>query len=178
VLNIRTGAYAVIIAGLAIHGRLIAAAAGTHDWLADTGKAVTLAMGTAGFLLLTGEVRDYFGALIAEAGGSAGRGEEVKLRNLQQLWMSGAWLLYSGAMMAAGILRRAKAVRILSMVIFAIAIVKIFGYDLSFLQTLYTNNTNHPHPNNHHPHTKPTHKTTDHHYAPQHTPPRAGRTSA
>jgi uncharacterized membrane protein len=39
--------------------------------------------------------------------------------------------------MGAGLLRRVRSLRIIAIVLFGIAILKIFFYDLSFLETLY-----------------------------------------
>jgi uncharacterized membrane protein len=46
-------------------------------------------------------------------------------------------LLYSVALMAYGIWRSVRNVRIVAFVLFGITILKIFVYDLSFLETTY-----------------------------------------
>lgn len=57
--------------------------------------------------------------------------------NMQKLTLSGIWLLYSVALMAAGLWRRIAGWRIAAMVLFGISILKVFVYDLSFLDTVY-----------------------------------------
>jgi uncharacterized membrane protein len=70
--------------------------------------------------------------------GLAGVSEDIiRLRNLQQLVLSGVWLLYSVVLMIAGIWRRMQGLRIIAIILFGVTILKIFIYDLSFLQTLY-----------------------------------------
>jgi len=90
------------------------------------------------FVLLTGETLDYFAQKIT----SAYKAEVsytiiTDLENQQQLFLSAIWLLYSVALMTAGIMRHNRNVRIVSMAVFAFTILKIFLYDLSFLETLY-----------------------------------------
>jgi len=86
--------------------------------------------------LISGEIRDYFERAIAlrdEEGSLA----LTDLENLKQVCLSCAWLGYSIVLMGAGLLRRVRSLRIIAMVLFGIAILKIFFYDLSFLETLY-----------------------------------------
>jgi uncharacterized membrane protein len=85
--------------------------------------------------LLTAETKDFFqNALV---GVSPSGAEYSRLRDLQQLSLSGVWLLYSILLMVAGIWRRHRGIRIVSIVLFGFTILKIFIYDLSFLETLY-----------------------------------------
>jgi len=95
------------------------------------------------FLLLffTAETRDYFENRIAELWLSS-PGIDIAipvdhLHNLQQLSLSGVWLLYSVALMGYGIWRSVRHARIVAFVLFGITILKIFAYDLSFLETIY-----------------------------------------
>lgn len=62
---------------------------------------------------------------------------EHELENIKQLMLSGAWLAFSISLMAYGIIGRERTLRVLAIVLFGIAILKIFVYDLSFLETLY-----------------------------------------
>ena len=64
-------------------------------------------------------------------------GALLHLQNLQQLSLSGVWLLFSIIVMVIGLVRRYRPYRLLAIVIFGITILKIFFYDLSFLETLY-----------------------------------------
>jgi uncharacterized membrane protein len=92
------------------------------------------------FILLTVENTDYFRQAIffARQDHAPEVSEAIgRLRNLQQLALSGLWLLYSVLLMVAGIWRRKQGLRIMAMILFGITILKIFIYDLSFLETLY-----------------------------------------
>ncbi len=96
------------------------------------------------FVLLTSEVVDFFAqrivnaqALINADSKVADSGRIESYRNLQQLWLSGVWLFYSIVMLVAGIWKRFRALRIIAIVLFGITILKIFIFDLSFLETLY-----------------------------------------
>lgn len=88
------------------------------------------------FELFTVETRDLF----QQAAGKLASDDREALRsllNMQQLALSGVWLLYSITLMGVGIWRRAKGIRILAMGLFGVTIAKIFIFDLSFLDTLY-----------------------------------------
>jgi hypothetical protein len=61
----------------------------------------------------------------------AGRG------SAQQLTLSVFWSLYALALMAAGFWRRARPVRLFALALLFLAIIKVFFFDLSFLQPLY-----------------------------------------
>ncbi len=93
------------------------------------------------FGLFTAETRDYFDRaifLLNQPDTSASLSQKIEqLRNLKQLSISGVWLFYSIALMGIGIWRREQGLRLLSIGIFGITILKIFLYDLSFLSTLY-----------------------------------------
>jgi uncharacterized membrane protein len=91
------------------------------------------------FVLLTGETRDFFQKDIAAASPQSSGSALIlgRLNNLQQMSLSGVWLLYSAVMMAAGLWRKNRGVRVGAIVLFGISILKIFIYDLSSLETLY-----------------------------------------
>jgi uncharacterized membrane protein len=90
-------------------------------------------------VLLTGETRDFFQKklLLLDYPGSDVVSQTTALENLKQLSLSGVWLLYSISLMGIGIWRRRRSLRVIAMVLFGITILKIFVYDLSFLETLY-----------------------------------------
>jgi len=56
---------------------------------------------------------------------------------MKQLSLSGVWLLSSILIMLAGLWRRVRNLRLVATALFGFTILKIFIYDLSFLQTLY-----------------------------------------
>jgi uncharacterized membrane protein len=87
-------------------------------------------------VLVSGEIRDYFEHAIARPG----EGVAISvgdLENMQQMFLSSGWLVYSIALMIVGLVQRMRSVRIIAIVLFGVAILKIFFYDLSFLDTLY-----------------------------------------
>jgi len=51
--------------------------------------------------------------------------------------LSGAWLLYAIALLILGFWRRIQRLRIAAILLSGVTILKIFIYDLSFLDTLY-----------------------------------------
>ena len=87
------------------------------------------------FLSITMEISSTFEAtmirLVTE------KEKIVDLRNLQQLSISIAWLLLSCFFLWAGIWKKKQSIRILSISILGLSILKIFLFDLSFLSTLY-----------------------------------------
>ncbi|MFQ5628504.1 MAG: DUF2339 domain-containing protein [bacterium] len=60
-----------------------------------------------------------------------------QLKNLQQLTLSGVWLFYSIILMAGGLWSRIQGLRFAAIALFGISILKVFIYDLSYLDTLY-----------------------------------------
>lgn len=95
-------------------------------------------MGLFLFQLLTAETLDYYrqaAHLLMEQGAS--QEEITRLSNRMQLTLSMVWLLYSLALMALGIWRRKQGIRLMAFGLFGLTILKIFLFDLSFLETLY-----------------------------------------
>ena len=91
-------------------------------------------------VLITGETWDYFARgvyRLALVPGTVYNEELARLLNLRQLLLSSGWLVYSIILMALGIWKRSRVVRIEAIALFGVAILKIFIYDLSFLDTLY-----------------------------------------
>ena len=140
-LNERVLFLTVIVAEHALALRLLSTRPGTTA--ASAGVRAGL---QAGILLLilvmvTGETWDYFSRGIyglALAAGTVNIGEELsRLQNLRQLFLSASWLGFSILLMSLGIWKRARIMRIEAIVLFGVSIVKIFIYDLSFLDTLY-----------------------------------------
>jgi uncharacterized membrane protein len=90
-------------------------------------------------VLLTGETRDFFEKKLELLGPLQGNMalSASDLENMKQLSLSGVWLLYSISLMGVGIWRRLRSLRVIAFVLFGVTILKIFIYDLSFLETLY-----------------------------------------
>jgi len=89
------------------------------------------------FILLTSDTRDIFGKKIDSFSEKDSTQLLTSTVYLMQLCLSGIWLLYSITLMIAGIYKRNFGIRIISIVLFGITILKIFFYDLSNLDTLH-----------------------------------------
>ena len=106
------------------------------DWDEEIRLLLRILLVVATLVLISGEIRDYYERAIALRFGES-ESATLDLENLKQMFLSAAWLVYSIGLMGVGILRRARTLRTIAMVLFGIAILKIFFYDLSFLETLY-----------------------------------------
>jgi uncharacterized membrane protein len=141
IANFRVLSMLVVIAGAVVHAQWIHGKMYLGNW---NGEALRVAGVIIVLLLLdliTGETKDVFQKAKylweQESGYSESSVELSRLSNLQQLSLSGVWLLYSVVLMVVGIWRRHRGIRISSIILFGFTILKIFIYDLSFLETLY-----------------------------------------
>jgi uncharacterized membrane protein len=141
VFNTRVAAFVIVLCAMAVHSALIDTYRGVRDWLPDLRSYLGLGAGVAFFALLTGETRDIFEKLLSDQPHAGAPGFDgalvVRLRNLQQLSISGVRLAYSVVLLAFGIWKGSKGLRFFSIGVFGLSILKIFVYDLSFLETLY-----------------------------------------
>jgi uncharacterized membrane protein len=139
VFNIRAISLLLVITGLLLHAQFIQKAPDAINRLKNLLSYVQVGSVFLIFVLLTGETRDYFQKDIvsmAQQGGFVSA-EMSRLSNFQQMSLSGVWLFYSAALMAIGIWRKNRGMRLAAIALFGITILKIFIYDLSFLETLY-----------------------------------------
>ncbi|MBM2841510.1 MAG: putative rane protein [Bacteroidetes bacterium] len=125
----------LVVAGTILHLRWLRGKNPLGTWNADVVSSIGVVIVVLLLDLVTGETKDYFEKSLF--GMDSSDVEYSRLRNLQQLSLSGAWLLYSIILMIVGIWRRQRGIRIVSIVLFGFTILKIFIYDLSFLETLY-----------------------------------------
>ena len=88
-------------------------------------------------VLFSTETWDFYHSQMLALPATGSAAELTRLENLQQLSLSSVWLLFSIALMALGFWRRDRALRLQAIALFGVAILKIFLYDLSFLETLY-----------------------------------------
>ncbi|HSB08308.1 MAG TPA: DUF2339 domain-containing protein [Blastocatellia bacterium] len=84
---------------------------------------------------LSAEALGYYAAKIRA--GDAAPGTLVDLRLAQQLSLSLVWAIYGGAMLAVGIARRSKLLRMMALALLGLTIFKVFLFDLSSLEKLY-----------------------------------------
>jgi uncharacterized membrane protein len=140
-LNWRAAAFVLVMAAAAIHTRWLSANRQSYNWAKGVLGILEVAIVLLLLDLLTGETRDIFKRAIfflqQKAGDSDASVKITQLQNLQQLVLSGVWLFYSVALMVTGIWRRLQGLRIIAIALFGITILKIFIYDLSFLERLY-----------------------------------------
>lgn len=148
-LNARACAVLLVAASMFLVNRWLRDSKVHSSWIPELREPILIFGSALLLFLLTAETRDAFEQAIATlAGATTGGGlaeavspspaeEAARLENLKQLSLSGVWLLFSIAVMAFGIWRRSRAIRLMAMVLFGATILKIFIYDLSFLDTLY-----------------------------------------
>jgi uncharacterized membrane protein len=147
--NVRVYALLCVAGAVLLEHRWLKHSRVRSGWIPELQEAM-LIVGIALLLVLcTGETRDAYEQAIAVArqagpeGGTADAAdlaileESSRLENLKQLSLSGVWLLFSIGVMSLGIWRRTRILRLLAIALFAVTILKIFIYDLSFLETLY-----------------------------------------
>ncbi len=148
VSNIRMGMILVAVAALVAHIYISRGYSYRSDWIPEMAGVMRIMAVALLLVLLTSEVRDSFEKLIQQIDGGgvvqgiggdapARRAEITRLENLEQLSLSASWLFFSIVLMIWGIWKRTRNLRIMSIVLFGVAILKIFIYDLSFLDTLY-----------------------------------------
>jgi hypothetical protein len=135
VLGTRAVMMPALIAALFLHMRWMRDGRAVHRWLDGVLVAFQAAIVLLGFDLVTGETRDFFDRL-ATTTGTPGA-DNSGLRNLEQLTLSVLWLLYAIVLMGIGIWRRTRWLRVGAFALFGFIILKIFIYDLSFLQNPY-----------------------------------------
>ena len=133
--NYRVFVLVSIIAGLTIHILLLQKYQDQYEWLNDIYKIFQVGIIIVVLSLVTGEIRDYYEKAILFLDNDSP--EYLSKINLQQMILSGSWLLVSMILIIIGIWRRDQIIRITAIIIFGISILKIFLYDLSFLETLY-----------------------------------------
>lgn len=80
-------------------------------------------------VLLSVEFTDYFESIAYKA--------RFISRYAENLSLSVIWSSYAAVLISAGIIRKMKILRILGIMLMCIAIVKVFFFDLSELQTIY-----------------------------------------
>lgn len=136
--NLRAAAVVLILALMIFHERVLRGSTQAWGWMPTILNILRVSIALSLLLLFTAEARDFFELRIANESLANAPAETLdRLRNLQQLSLSGVWLLYSVGLMALGIWRSLRGFRIVAFVLFGLTILKIFIYDLSFLETLY-----------------------------------------
>ncbi len=135
VLGTRAVMIPLLMLGLYLHLQWTKDARALYRWLDSVLVVFQAAIVVLGFELITGETRDFFDH--AASTSASALTDSNQLRSLEQLTLSGLWLAYAIALMGIGLWRRTRWMRIGSMSLFGFIILKVFIYDLSFLQSLY-----------------------------------------
>lgn len=136
--NWRAAAFLLVIVSTILHIRWLNVHRQTFPWINAALGILQVAVVLLLLDLVTGETRDLFKRAIFFAKPQADATTEItRLQNLQQLTLSGVWLLYSGLLMVVGLWRRVQGLRLIAIALFGFTILKIFIYDLSFLERLY-----------------------------------------
>jgi len=133
--NLRVGLMLVTGAGMALLISRIRTHAQPYEWTSKALGALGVGVVAIAFFLLTGEAFDHYRLLMTNPDLSSP--ELQRLQNLQQLILSTVWLCLSVVLMVIGIWRGMRMQRVIAFALFGITILKIFIYDLSFLETLY-----------------------------------------
>ena len=139
VVNERFVILLLVTAGCAAARRFLRGRTAMSGMLGPTRRALEILAVALLMVLVTGEIWDSFAREIWTLSAAAQQNADdlVRLKNLQQLVLSSGWLLLSIVLMAAGLWRRTRSLRLEAIVLFGVSILKIFIYDLSFLDTLY-----------------------------------------
>ncbi|MFH0990825.1 MAG: DUF2339 domain-containing protein [bacterium] len=139
--NYRVLACLGIIGGLTLLTIISKSRSSKFDWIDDVQPFISGAILVVIFSLLTGEARDYFEwqkFILHQSSANKDVSDQLlSLQNQQQLALSSVWLFYSILLMVVGIWRRHQMIRVASIILFGVTILKIFIYDLSSLETLY-----------------------------------------
>ncbi len=141
IANVRAWAILLIAGMMVVQERILNARRDANEWMPDVHRTLRIALVLFILVLFTGETRDFFQKTLLNLRTSQDHqtlsDKILRLENLEQLSLSGIWLMYSVVLMITGIWRKFSGFRIASIVLFGITILKIFTYDLSFLETLY-----------------------------------------
>ena len=139
IANQRLAALVLAIAGLIVIEHLLRREREGYGWAGTLLPIMRTGIPLLILILATSETKDYFDREIARlSGGLPGNSAALtSLFNLKQMMLSLVWLVYSIFVIFYGIWRRLASVRTLAIVIFGVSILKIFFYDLRFLETLY-----------------------------------------
>lgn len=135
--NVRFGVFLFLTTAAALHF-FISRNNPDPEWTKGTAFVMQGAGGLILLVLATAEARDFFQHRIdAELKANSLRFVIDRLENMKQLSISAVWMVYSAVAMGIGIYRRSRTLRLSAIAIFGLAILKVFLYDLSFLDQLY-----------------------------------------
>ncbi|HEV3310509.1 MAG TPA: DUF2339 domain-containing protein, partial [Chloroflexota bacterium] len=134
VLGLRMSIFLLLITGIIAELQWIRKRDDMREWLTPVISIFQAAIVILGFALISVETRDIFVYLIRPSLSAAIAKDADYLHNLEQLALSLAWLAYAIGIIVVGIWRQIRWLRLGAIVLFGFIILKIFAYDLGFLQ--------------------------------------------
>lgn len=135
VLNPRALVYLLAIITVLALEQLVKRVGQRQEWIEHLAVVLQVVASLLIFELITVETWDYFARVLAPLGESDPR--VPHLQNFQQAALSIAWLSYAIVQMGIGFARRITVLRLVALIVFGVAILKIFLYDMSSLETFY-----------------------------------------
>lgn len=130
--NLRAVTFVIVTAVLLLHRRILVSQSEEYNWVETVLGVHRVVASLLVFELLSVETWDlYSKALVFDPK------HAYTLNNMRQLMLSLVWIIYSFGLMVYGIWRRAVEVRFVAIAIFGVTIVKVFFFDLAFLDKLY-----------------------------------------
>jgi uncharacterized membrane protein len=133
IINERVLAFIVGIAATYSSAYLIRRAReGAEQWLPFT-AVLLVAANLFTLWVISFEVWNYFGSRLI----AASQTTSLALRNMQNLSLTALWAFYAMVLLAIGISKRWRLVRIWALGLLIIPIIKVFLYDVWALQTIY-----------------------------------------
>ncbi|HSO76855.1 MAG TPA: DUF2339 domain-containing protein, partial [Blastocatellia bacterium] len=136
VFNQTFSAFAILVAALACAVAFYARADRVPE--PERTTAINSLMAVANLFAIIGlsaEAIGHYGQLIR--GGGLASDMMIDLHLAQRLSLSVVWMVYGGAMLAIGLWRRNRLLRIMALALLGLTICKVFFFDLASLQKLY-----------------------------------------
>jgi len=101
--------------------------------------ALTIAGNLLAIVALSAEASGYFQSRMntSSADLASPVGTLIDLELAKQLSISLVWIVYGGAMLTTGIIRRNRLLRVMALMLIGITIFKVFLYDLAALERIY-----------------------------------------
>lgn len=127
ILNLRLLAFVTTAGCLIFTNKLLKQNEERYAWCKELYGPLSYIWGIILFLLLNFEISDYFKKYDYTTS---------DVSNIKQLVISLGWLIYSVIAMYFGILKRIKPLRKIALIVLGLTILKVFIFDLSFLDQL------------------------------------------
>jgi uncharacterized membrane protein len=136
VFNQTFGAFALLIAAMSLAVFYYSRSATTDDEERKYVVPVLIASANVlAIIALSAEAQGHFAGRLRNP--SLDEGAIVDLQLAQQLSISVIWTVYGGAMLAVGMWRRNRMLRLMALLLLSLTIVKVFLFDLASLEKIY-----------------------------------------